>query len=77
MDTPYKPCSRCGAKEGKPEDGGPLMAARHDITGLWTIDCLNCGKEGPTALSMTQAAKSWNDLWDALPRGAESRTNAG
>ena len=75
MDIPYKPCARCGAKEGRPEDGGPIMAARNDVTGLWTIDCLRCGKEGPAALNMAQAAENWNALWDALPRGSEGRSS--
>jgi hypothetical protein len=45
------------------------MAARHDVTGLWTVDCLRCGHEGPTASTMAQAGEYWNDQWNALPRG--------
>lgn len=63
MTEHYCPCPFCGAKEGKPEDGGPLTLARDDnaISKRWSIDCLSCGAQGPRAGEMMAAVEMWND----------------
>ena len=57
----YKPCPFCGAKEARPQDGGPLSLARQDVTRLWSTDCLACGTQGPTHQEARVAVLRWND----------------
>lgn len=63
MSDYYHPCPFCGAREGHPEDGGPITMARNDATTSplkWSVDCLSCGAAGPMAEDMVEAVERWN-----------------
>lgn len=56
MAQELKPCPFCGT-----DSIDAIQYACHDKTGRWSVDCLQCGTEGPSTLEgMATAAKLWN-----------------
>ena len=61
MEKEYRDCPSCGAKDSTTDPEGPMTLAVNNKTKLWSVDCLNCGFEGPTADTAKNAIAKWNE----------------